>query len=433
MKKNIKKTVYVGLSADILHEGHINILKIASKLGNVIVGLLTDKAISTYKKLPHLNYRQREIVLKNIKYVNKVIPQKTLDYRPNLNLIRPNYVVHGDDWKKNIQKKTRLEVIKCLKKWNGKLIEPKYTKNISSTIIRKEIQKVGTSPDTRKVKIKRLMDAKEIVRILESHSPLTGMIIENVNIEKHGKFLEFDGMWSSSLTDSTLRAKPDNQSVDYSTRISGLNEILDVTTKPVIFDADNGGRIEHLPFIIRSLERIGVSGIVLEDKIGLKKNSLFKNQDGVKQDKISSFCKKLEKAKLTKISDDFLIIARIESFILGKSLNDAINRAEAYSKAGADCILIHSKEKTPKQIFSFAKKFKKSKFFKPLVSVPSSYSKTQESELIKNGFKIVIYANHLMRSSYPAMLETAKKILLSGRSFETEKKLSPVKEIIKLI
>ena len=433
MKKNIKKTVYVGLSADILHEGHINILKIASNLGNVTVGLLTDEAISTYKKLPHLNYRQREIVLKNIKYVNKVIPQKTLDYRPNLNLLRPNYVVHGDDWKKNIQKKTRSEVIKCLKKWKGKLIEPKYTKNISSSLIKKEILKVGTSPDTRKVKLKRLMEAKKIVRVLESHSPLTGMIIENINIEKNGNFKEFDGMWSSSLTDSTLRAKPDNQSVDYSTRISGLNEILDVTTKPVIFDADNGGRIEHLPFIIRSLERIGVSAIVLEDKIGLKKNSLFKDQKGVKQDNINSFCKKLEKAKLTKISDEFLVIARIESFILGKSLNDAILRAEAYSKAGADCILIHSKEKNPNQIFQFAKRFKKSKYSKPLVAVPSSYSKTYENELVKNGFKIVIYANHLMRSSYPAMEKAAKQILLNERSYEAEKFLSPVKEIIKLI
>ena len=431
MKKKI--LVYVGLSADILHEGHINILKTANKLGEVTVGLLTDKAIASYKKIPHLSYKQREIVLKNMKYVKKVIPQNTLDYRPNLNLIKPKYVVHGDDWQTGIQKVTRMQVIKTLKKWNGKLIEPKYTKNISSSLIKENILRVGTSPDKRKSKLRRIMEAKKIVRILESHSALTGLIIENLKVIKKLNYLEFDGMWSSSLTDSALRGKPDNQSVDYSTRIQGLNEILEVTTKPIIFDADNGGRIEHLPYMIKSLERIGVSAAIIEDKVGLKQNSLFKNQSGVKQDSIKKFCQKIAKAKDTKISDDFLIIARIESFILGKSLSDALKRAEAYSKAGADAILIHSKEKNPSQIFSFAKKFTKSKFFKPMVAVPSSYSKTYERDFIKNGFKIVIYANHLMRAAYPAMLNAAKSILFNNRSFNIENKISPIKDIINLI
>ena len=431
MKKKI--LVYVGLSADILHEGHINILKTANKLGEVTVGLLTDRAIANYKKIPHLSYKQREIVLKNMKYVKKVIPQNTLDYRPNLNLLKPKYVVHGDDWQTGIQKVTRMQVIKTLKKWNGKLIEPKYTKNISSSLIKENILRVGTSPDKRKSKLRRIMEAKKIVRILESHSALTGLIIENLKVIKKRNYLEFDGMWSSSLTDSALRGKPDNQSVDYSTRIQGLNEILEVTTKPIIFDADNGGRIEHLPYMIKSLERIGVSAAIIEDKVGLKKNSLFKNQSGVKQDSIKKFCQKIAKAKDTKISDDFLIIARIESFILGKSLSDALKRAEAYSKAGADAILIHSKEKNPSQIFSFAKKFTKSKFFKPMVAVPSSYSKTYERDFIKNGFKIVIYANHLMRAAYPAMLNAAKSILSNNRSFNIENKISPIKDIINLI
>ena len=431
MKKKI--LVYVGLSADILHEGHINILKTANKLGEVTVGLLTDKAIANYKKIPHLSYKQREIVLKNMKYVKKVIPQNTLDYRPNLNLLKPKYVVHGDDWQTGIQKVTRMQVIKTLKKWNGKLIEPKYTKNISSSLIKENILRVGTSPDKRKSKLRRIMEAKKIVRILESHSTLTGLIIENLKVIKKQNYLEFDGMWSSSLTDSALRGKPDNQSVDYSTRIQGLNEILEVTTKPIIFDADYGGRIEHLPYMIKSLERIGVSAAIIEDKVGLKQNSLFKNQSGVKQDSIKKFCQKIAKAKDTKSSDDFLIIARIESFILGKSLSDALKRAEAYSKAGADAILIHSKEKNPSQIFSFAKKFTKSKFFKPMVAVPSSYSKTYERDFIKNGFKIVIYANHLMRAAYPAMLNAAKSILSNNRSFNIENKISPIKDIINLI
>jgi phosphoenolpyruvate phosphomutase / 2-hydroxyethylphosphonate cytidylyltransferase len=433
MKDNHKKKVYIGLAADIMHEGHINILKVGYNLGEVTVGLLTDKAIATYKKLPHLTYSQRKIILENLKFVKKVIPQNTLDYRPNLKILKPDFVVHGDDWKKGIQKETRSQVIKVLKKWNGKLIEPSYTKDISSTLIREKIFFAGTSPDTRRLKLKRLVDAKEIVRILESHNSLTGMIIEKLKVIKNKNYLEFDGMWSSSLTDSISRGKPDNQSVDYSSRILGLNEILDVTTKPVIFDADNGGRIEHLTYLVKTLERCGVSGIVLEDKIGLKKNSLFKNQSGVKQDSIKNFCKKIKKAKTSKINDDFFIIARIESFILGKGLNDALRRAEAYSKAGADAILIHSKEKTPKEIFKFSKIFGKSKFKKPLVAVPSTYSKTYEKDLIKNNFKIVIYANHLMRSAYPAMLNSAKKILYNQRTHEIEKKISSVKEIISLI
>lgn len=430
-KKN--KIVYCGLAADVLHEGHINILKRASKLGDLTVGLLTDNAIASYKNLPHLNYKQREIVLKNIKFVKNVIPQNTLDYTKNLIKIKPDFVVHGDDWKKGIQKNIRKKVIKVLKKWSGKLIEPKYTKNISSTAIKEKIYKVGTSPDVRRSKLKRLIFAKKIVRILESHSPLSGLIVENTKVLKEYKYQEFDGMWSSSLTDSLLRGKPDNQSVDYSARMVGLNEILDVTTKPVIFDADNGGRLEHLPFLVKSLERMGVSAMIIEDKVGLKKNSLFDNQSEVRQDSIKNFSKKIKIAKKTKVSDDFMVIARIESFILGKNLNDALKRAEAYVKAGVDAIMIHSKEKNPKEIFNFSNKFVKSKFYKPIIAVPSTYSKTYEKELIKNNIKVVIYANHLLRSSYPAMLKIAKNILKDQRAHNSEKYLVPINDIIKLI
>lgn len=280
----------------------------------------------------------------------------------------------------------------------------------------------------------RLIKAKKIVRALESHSALSGLIIENLKIlDKSKNFLEFDCMWSSSLTDSTLRGKPDNQSVDISTRLNGLNEILEVTTKPVIFDADNGGRLEHIKYIVKSLERVGVSAIAIEDKIGLKKNSLFKDQKGVNQDSIIDFSNKIKAAKNAKISNDFLIIARIESLILGKSVEDALRRANAYSKSGADAILIHSKDKSPEEIFKFTKKWQKSKNFKPIVVVPSTYSKTTERELIKNGVNIVIYANHLLRASYPAMLSTAKKILLNQRSSPVENEITPIKKILNLI
>ena len=430
--KNIKN-VYVGLSADILHEGHINILKIAKQYGNVIVGLLTDEAIASYKNIPYLDFKKRKVVVENIKYVNKVIPQKTLDYVENLNLIKPNYVVHGDDWKIGVQKKTRDRVIKTLGKWSGKLIEPKYTKNISSTEIKNKISNILSSPDNRVSRLKRLINSKDIVRILESHNSLTGLIIEKTKVTKKNNSYEFDGMWSSSLTDSATKGKPDNSSVDFSSRLSSLNDIMEVTTKLLVFDADNGGQLEHLPFLVRSLERCGASAIIMEDKIGLKKNSLFKNQTGTKQDKPEIFAKKIKQICKSRKNKDFMAIARIESFIVGKGLKDALRRAEVYSKAGADAILIHSKEKTPTEIFSFAKEFKKSKNFIPLVSVPSTYSKVYEKDLINNGFKLVIYANQLLRAAYPAMQYTAKKILENSRAFEAEKKIIPIKEIINLI
>ena len=431
MKKNIN--VYVGFSADIIHEGHINILKTASRLGNVTVGLLTDEAIATYKAVPYLEYNKRKLIIQNIKYVKKIIPQYTLDYTDNLNLLKPNYVVHGDDWKTGIQKKTREKVIKTLKKWSGKLVEPKFTKNISSSIIKNRILEFVSTPQNRVSRLKRLLASKDIVRILESHNSLTGLIIENLKISKKKINIEFDGMWSSSLTDSATKGKPDNSSVDFSSRISSLNDMMDVTTKPLVFDADNGGQLEHLPFLVRSLERSGASAIIMEDKIGLKKNSLFKNQSGTKQDKPEIFAKKIKQICKSRQSNDFLVIARIESFIVGKGLSDALKRAEIYSKAGADAILIHSKEKTPQEIFSFAREFRKSKNFIPLVSVPSTYSKVYEKDLIKNGFKLVIYANQLLRAAYPAMQNAAKTILEKSRAFEIDKKIIPIKEIINLI
>tara|TARA_B100000989_G_scaffold169397_1_gene126786 strand:+ start:1688 stop:2983 length:1296 start_codon:yes stop_codon:yes gene_type:complete len=428
-----EKIVYVGLAADILHEGHINILHQASKLGKVIVGLLTDQAISTYKKIPLLDYKQREIVVKNLKLVSKVVPQKKLDYVDNLNQLRPDFVVHGDDWKKGVQKKTRERVIKTLKKWGGKLIEPRYTNNISSSLIKSNIYKQGVSPQNRVSRLKRLMDVKKIVRVIESHNALTGLIIEEMHIIQKKVRKEFDAMWSSSLTDSLTKGKPDNQSVDYSSRINGINDIMDVTTKPIIFDADNGGRIEHLSYLVKTLERLGVSAIVLEDKIGEKKNSLFSDQKDNKQDSVKNFCKKIKIATEAKISNDLMIVARVESFILGKGLKDALLRAEKYSKAGADAILIHSKLKNPSEIFEFSKKFNKSKFSKPLIAVPSTYSKTTEKLLEKNGFKIVIYANQLLRSAYPAMVNVGKKILKNERAYDVENNITPINEIINLI
>ena len=431
----MKKKVYIAFSTDVIYKSHLEILKKASKYGSVILGLLTDEAIIKFKTIPHSDYEKREIFFKKIKYVSSVIPQSTLDYSNNLLKLKPDYVVHGDDWKVGFQKNIRNKVIKLLKKWNGKLIEFKYDRKYPHSKIQELNLKIGTTSENRKGKLRRLIVAKknDVVRILEAHNPISAMVVENTRFLKNKNFLEYDGIWSSSLTDSVSRGKPDNQSVDISTRVNGLNEILDITTKPLIVDIDNGGKIEHLSFTIKTLERMGVSAVVIEDKIGLKINSLFKNQDVSIQDSIKNFCLKIIEAKKSTISNDFMIIARIESLILEKGIKDALKRAYSYSKAGADAILIHSKEKNPKEIFKFSKIFLKSNFKIPLVAVPSTYSRTYEKTLFSNGFKIVIYANHLLRASYKSMLDTSKKILQYRRGYESEKNITSIKDIISLI
>lgn len=431
MKKN--KIIYVPMGADIIHSGHLNIINIAKKYGKITIGLFTDSAIAEYKSLPLIDYKQRFEIMNNIKGIDKIVKQENWDYSKNLNKIKPNYLIHGDDWKVGIQKKTREKVIKQLKKWNGKLIEVAYTKHPDIVQRKKNVKNLFSNPESRVSRLKRLIDSKNIVRFIECHNPITGLMIENLKIYHKNKFKEFDGIWSSSLTDSVSNGKPDNQSFELSSRISNLNNIAEVTTKPILFDADNGGRPEHLPYTVRNLERLGASAVAIEDKIGLKSNSLLKDQSKANQDSIKSFCKKIKIACDARRSKDFLIVARIESFILGRDLNDALKRAENYSKAGADLILIHSKIDNPKEIFSFSRRFIKSKFFKPLIAVPSTYSKVQEKQLINNGFKIVIYANHLLRAAYPAMENVALSILKNSRSYEAEKKIISIKKILNII
>ncbi len=429
-----KKIVYVGMSADIIHNGHIELINFAKKYGTVIVGLLTDKAISSYKSFPLLNFNQRLSIIKNIKFVTKVIPQDTLDYSKNLKKLKPDYVAHGDDWKVGIQSKVRAKVIKLLKKWNGRLVEKKYTENISSTKIKNQLKKAGTLPDLRRSKLKRLLNEKKLLKVIECHNPISAMIGENSFYEKKGRRHEFDALWSSSLTDSVSRGMEDNQSVDYSVRISGVSDIFNVTTKPLIFDIDNGGKIEHLGNTIKKLENLGVSAIVMEDKVGLKRNSLFDDQKNVQQDTIKNFSKKIKKIINTRIDNNFLVVSRIESLILGKSLGDALKRAKSYCDAGTDAVLIHSKQKTPSEIVQFIKRFKKTKYSHiPVFCVPSSYPSVSEKELENLGFNVVIYANQLLRTAYLNMKKTCNAILKDGSAKKVNKKISSIKEILNLI
>lgn len=425
--------VYVGMSADLIHPGHLNILNEAAKLGDVVVGLLTDKAIASYKRLPYLEYEQRKIVLENLKSVTEVIPQETLDYRPNLETIKPDFVVHGDDWKEGVQKKTRQQVIDILKNWNGKLVEVPYTQGISSTKLNNALKEIGTTPDIRRARLRRLIDSKSIVRIVEAHNGLTGLIAEKINVEVGGELREFDGMWASSLTDSTSMGKPDIEAVDITSRTNNINNLVEVTTKPIIFDGDTGGKVEHFVFTVRTLERLGVSAVIIEDKVGLKKNSLFGTDVKQYQDTIENFSKKIQAGREARITADFMVIARIESLILKAGVEDALTRAKAYIEAGADAIMIHSKEKKPDEILDFCKKYGEFERRVPLVAVPSSYNTIYEDELAAAGVNVVIYANQLLRSAYPAMLDTAKSILTHKRSYESNGNCMSIKEILELI
>ena len=369
------KKVYVGMSADMIHPGHLNIIREAAKLGCVTVGVLTDAAIASYKRLPYLDYNQRSEIVRSLKGVDNVVPQETLDYVPNLERLKPDFVVHGDDWMQGVQSNVRNRVIECLKQWGGKVVDIAYTKGFSSSAENERLKEIGTTPEIRQKRLRRLINAKKIVRILESHNGLTGLIAENVSVIVNGVKHEFDGIWSSSLTDSTSKGKPDIEAVDLTTRLHDLNDTLECTTKPVIFDGDTGGKIEHFVFTVRTLERLGISAVIIEDKVGLKQNSLFGTDAVQIQDTIEGFCNKIRTGKNAQVSDDFMIIARIESLIAGKSIDDALARAAAYVEAGADGIMIHSKNKSGDDIKEFCQRFRVANVSTPIVVVPTTYRK----------------------------------------------------------
>jgi len=429
-----EKTVYVGMSADLVHPGHMNIIKVAQKYGTVIVGLLTDEAIASYKRLPYMSYEQRKVVIENIKGVSRVVPQTTLDYVENLRMLKPDYVVHGDDWTRGVQRKVRERVIEALNEWGGTLIEPAYTEGISSSALVATQKEIGTTPEVRMRQLRRLLNAKPLVRIIEAHSGLTGLIAEHARFDRPDEgCAEFDGMWLSSLTSSVVKGKPDIECVDLTARLNQLSDILDVTTKPIVFDGDTGGRPEHFVFTVRVLERLGVSAVIIEDKVGPKRNSLFGEGVHHEQSTIEAFTEKLDCGLRARVTDDFLIFARIESFILGKPLGECVERAQAYIEAGAHGILVHSKAKAPDEILSFCERYQDFPQRVPLIVVPSTYSQIYETELVRAGVSMVIYANQLLRSSYPAMLATAECILQFGRAHEAESSCMSISDILKLI
>ena len=427
------KTVYMSFSTDMLHSGHIAIIEKAAALGQLTIGVLTDQVIASYKRYPLLSYEERVNMLQSIRGVYRTVEQNSLSYADNLRKLRPDYVVHGDDWKSGVQKPIRDEVVSILNEYGGELVEYPYSNDERYRALEQRSREHLSIPDIRRGRLRDLLAMKPTVSILEAHSGITGLIAENTVVVKEGKAFQFDGMWVSSLCDSTAKGKPDIELVDMSSRLRTIDDIMEVTTKPIILDGDTGGLIEHFVYNIKTLERMGVSAVIIEDKTGLKKNSLFGTEVAQTQDCIEHFCEKISAGKRALKTKEFMLIARIESLILERGMADALKRAFAYVAAGADGIMIHSRKKSPEEIFEFCERFREKDPVTPIVVVPTSFNTVTEEEFAQRGINIVIYANQLTRSAFPAMQKAARTILENHRAKEADDLCMPIKDILTLI
>lgn len=427
------KTVYTCFCTDVIHEGHINILNHARQYGEVIVGVLSDEAMIRYNRFPTISFQERLRMVEELHQVSRVIVQEDIMYDEVVTSLRPDYIIHGDNWKQGPERAIRNNVERLLEQYGGILIDVPYTYNEQVKHIDDKIKEKLSMPEFRRRRLRQLLKMRPIVKTLEVHSGITGLIAEKTVVEHNGELDQFDAMWISSLCDSIAKGKPDIELVDMTSRFRTIDDVMEVTTKPIIFDGDTGGLIEHFVYTVRSLERMGVSAVIIEDKTGLKKNSLFGTEVKQTQDTIEHFCEKIKAGKQTQLTDSFMIIARIESLILEKGIEDAIQRARAYVAAGADGIMIHSRKESPSEILTFCERFRSEDSVTPLVVVPTSYHSVTEQELSEHGVNIVIYANQLTRSAFPAMEQTARDILKYHRAQEVDERLLPIKDIITLI
>ncbi|SFT77167.1 phosphoenolpyruvate phosphomutase [Selenomonas sp. GACV-9] len=428
------KTVYTCFSTDVIHDGHLNIIKEAQKYGRVVVGCLSDKASIRYNRFPTVPENERMELYKTIDGIDSVILQNDMLYDDVIEYLHPDYVIHGDNWKEGAESAIRNHVEKLLSEYGGEIVDVPYTYNEDVKKIDLQLKEKLSMPEYRRKRLRQLLSMTPIVKAMEAHSGLTGLIVEKTVIEgENGRLDQFDAMWVSSLCDSTAKGKPDIELVDMTSRFRTIEDITEVTTKPIVFDGDTGGLTEHFVYTVRTLERLGVSAVIIEDKTGLKKNSLFGTEVKQTQDTIENFSAKIAAGKKAQLTDDFMIIARIESLILEQGMDDALNRAMAFVKAGADGIMIHSRKKDPAEILEFCDKFREMDTTTPIVVVPSSFNTITEEELVSHGVNIVIYANQLTRSAFPAMQQTAKDILKYHRAKEVDDRLMPIKQIITLI
>ena len=429
-----KKRVFMCMSTDVVHGGHIEIINQAAELGELTVGVLTDEVVSAYKRYPLLSCEERMKIVAGLKGVAHVIKQTDISYREPLKTLRPDYVVHGDDWRIGFQKPVREECIRLLEEYGGKLVEFPYSRSEQYDQLESAARSQLSIPDIRRGRLRRLIEQKGMAVCMEAHTGLTGLIAEKTTVMEQGTIRQFDGMWISSLCDSTIKGKPDTELVDFSSRLNTINDIMEVTTKPIILDGDTGGLTEHFVYMVRSLERLGVSAVIIEDKTDLKKNSLFGTEVAQEQDSVENFCHKIAEGKRAQKTKDFMLIARIESLILEKGMEDALARARAYAAAGADGVMIHSRRKDPDEVFEFIRRFRTENRHTLLVVVPTSYNSVYEEEFKERGVNVVIYANHLIRSSYPAMCQTAESILRCHRAKEADEQYCmSIKNILTLI
>lgn len=427
------KKVYTCFCTDVIHEGHLNILNVARQYGEVTVGILADEAMVRFNRFPTISMEQRIAIVRQTDLADHILVQNDVMYDDVLDEVRPDYVIHGDNWKDGPEAVIRENVITYLQKYGGELVEVPYTYNEKVKKTDERMKEKLAMPEFRRKRLRQLLGMRPIVKALEVHSGLTGLIAEKTVVESNGELDQYDAMWISSLCDSTAKGKPDIELVDMSSRIRTIDDVMDVTTKPIILDGDTGGLVEHFVYNIRTLERMGVSAVIIEDKTGLKKNSLFGTEVEQTQDSIENFTAKLRAGKQALRTDDFMIIARIESLILERGMEDALKRAFAYVEAGADGIMIHSRRKSPDEILEFCEKFRQKDKNTPIVVVPTSFNGIKEEELASAGVNIVIYANQLTRSAFPAMQETAVEILKNHRALEVDSKLMPFRDIIRLI
>lgn len=428
-----ERTVYMCFSTEYIHSGHVAIINKAKRLGRLIIGILSDEAVASYKRFPLIPFEERKALIENIAGVERVVEQKTLSYADNLRALKPDYVVHGDDWCEGFQKPIRQEVCSVLEEYGGKLIEYPYSNNPKYKELDANHRAEVSMPDIRRGRLRKLINMKGLVTAMEAHSGITGLIVENTKVLQDGKTYQFDAMWISSLCDSTAKGKPDIELVDMTSRFRTIDDIMEVTTKPIIFDGDTGGLTEHFVYTVRSLERMGVSMVIIEDKTGLKKNSLFGTEVKQTQASIPDFCEKIMAGKKAQKTKDFMICARIESLILERGMADALERAFAFTEAGADAIMIHSRKKDPAEIFEFVAKFREKNTTTPIVVVPTSFNTVTEQEFKDRGVNVVIYANQLTRTGFPAMQDAARTILENHRAKECDDKCMSIKEIITLI
>ena len=428
-----ERTVYMCFSTEYIHSGHVAIINKARRLGRLIIGILSDEAVASFKRFPLIPYGERKALIENIAGVERVIEQKTLSYADTLRALKPDYVVHGNDWCEGFQKPIRQEVCEVLSEYGGRLVEYPYSDNPMYKELDATHRAEASMPDVRRGRLRKLINMKGLVTAMEAHSGITGLIVEKTKVLQDGKTYQFDAMWVSSLCDSTAKGKPDIELVDMTSRFRTIDDIMEVTTKPIIFDGDTGGLTEHFVYTVRSLERMGVSMIIIEDKTGLKKNSLFGTEVKQTQDTIENFCAKIQAGKHAQKTKEFMICARIESLILEQGMDDALTRAFAFSEAGADAIMIHSRKKDPAEIFEFVEKFREKNTTTPIVVVPTSFNTVTEQEFKDRGVNVVIYANQLTRTGFPAMQDAARTILENHRAKECDDKCMSIKEIITLI